>query len=90
MADDILALLKPHLGDRVLIVLPDSGDPRFRVVLHGYEARIWEDTQQYTYEIVSLGSVLARGQAVSAYAALERTLPLIVLLDRSSRLRDAA
>jgi hypothetical protein len=81
--DDILALITPHLGSRVLMVLPDSADPRLRIVLHGYEARIWEDTHEYTYEIVSLGTVLARGEAVSAYEALERALPLILLLNHS-------
>ncbi len=83
MADEIAALIGPGLADRLLLLLPDSADPRLRVVLHGYEARIWEDRQHYTYEIVSFGTVLARGEAVSAYAALERTLPLLVLLNRS-------
>ena len=84
LADEIAALIGPRLADYVLILLPDSTDPRFRVMLHGYEARFWEDTHHYTYEILSLGSVLARGEAVSAYAALEKTLPLLVLLNRSS------
>jgi hypothetical protein len=90
MADEIAALIGPRLADRLLLLLPDSADPRLRVVLHGYEVRIWEDTHHYTYEIVSLGTVLARGEAVSAYAALERTLPLLVVLNRSSHSPRAA
>lgn len=90
MADEIVALITPHLSDRVLLVLPDSSDPRFRVVLHEYEARIWEETHEYSYEIVSLGTVLARGEAISAYAALERSLPLLIMLDRAEHSPRAA
>ncbi len=73
IADDVIRVIAPALEDRVIIVLPDSKDSRLRLVHEAFEARIWKDKHGYSYEIVFLGAVMARGEAGSAYAALERT-----------------
>jgi hypothetical protein len=75
IADDVIAVAALALDDTVIIVLPYGEDSRLRVVYGGFEARIWRDRYGYTYEIVSRGIVLARGEAESACAALERVTP---------------
>ncbi len=85
--DEVGAIVAPHLGERLLIVLPDKNDDRVRVIDSGLEARIWKSTQElFIYEIASTrsGVVLARGEASSAYAALERSIPLLLLLHERS------
>jgi hypothetical protein len=90
IVDDVIAVIAPSLDDHMMIVLPDSDDDRLRFVYTAFEARIWKDTHGYTYEILSTGAVWARGETGSAYAALERTMSLTVMLNRSKRAHRAA
>jgi hypothetical protein len=71
-------------------VLPDSDDDRLRFVYATFEVRIWKDNHGYTYEILSAGAVLARGETGSAYAALERAMSLTVMLNGYGRAHRAA
>ncbi len=85
--DEVVRIVAPHLGERLLLILPDKNDNRFRVVDGALEARIWSGKHElYIYEIAlcKSGVVLARGEAVTAYAALERSIPLLLLLHEGS------
>ncbi len=88
--DDIIRVIASSTADHIFVVLPHGSDARLQLVYESFEARIWKDKDGYSYEIVSLGSVLAQGEATTAYTALERTLPLIILLHRSGRAYRAA
>jgi hypothetical protein len=63
------------LNNHVLLLLHTREHPCFRVVQHGCEVRIWEDHHRYAYEILSSGTVIARGTAATEFAALEGTIP---------------
>ncbi len=86
VSDEVIAIIPPHLGNRLLLILPDENDDRIRIVESRLEARIWKGNRDYMYEIASCksGVVLARGEASSAYAALERSIPLLLLLHEDS------
>jgi hypothetical protein len=91
--EELAPLLAPYLGELLLIVLPDKNDERLRVIAGVLEARIWNAKQKWVYEIVSCksGAILARGEAASAYAALEHSIPLLLLVhERSGTMRHAA
>ena len=80
-------MVAAHLGENLLIVLPDEYDDRVHVIDSGLEARVWKEKKDYfVYEIASMksGVVLARGEASSAYAAIERSIPLLLLLHERS------
>ncbi len=92
-ASDELAIVSPYLGELLLIILPDEDDDRLRVIDGALEARVWNTKQGWVYEIASFktGVVLAKGEKSSAYAALERSIPLLLLLhENSAALRCAA
>jgi hypothetical protein len=84
--DEVAAVIGPYLGELLLIILPDDNDDRVRVIDGALEARIWKGKQDYIYEIASrrTGVVLARGSAGGAYAALERSIPLLLLFHEHS------
>ncbi len=84
--DEVVAAVSRYLGELLLIVLPDENDDRLRVIDGALEARIWSGKQGWVYEIASCktGVVLAQGEAASAYAALERSIPLLLLLHEDS------
>ncbi len=92
--DELAAIVSPYLGELLLIILPDKDDDRLRVIDGALEVRIWNGKRGWTYEIASFksGGVLARGEKSSAYAALERSIPLLLLLheDHSSAMGHAA
>jgi hypothetical protein len=90
IVDDVIAVIAPSLGDRMMIVPPDSDDDRLRFVYGTFEVRIWKDNHGYTYEILSAAALLARGETSSAYAALERAMSLTVMLNGYGRARRAA
>jgi hypothetical protein len=93
ITDELAAIVGRQLGGLLLIVLPDEHDDRVRVIDGALEARIWNGKQKWIYEIVSCksGAVLARGEKSSAYAALERSIPLLLLLhEDSGAMRHAA
>jgi hypothetical protein len=84
--DELAAIVSPYLGELLLIILPDENDDRLRVIDGALEVRIWNGKRGWTYEIASFrsGAVLARGEKSSAYAALERSIPLLLLLHEDS------
>ncbi len=84
--DELAASMSPYLGELLLIVLPDENDDRLRVIDGALEARIWNGKRGWMYEIASFksGEVLARGEKSSAYAALERSIQLLLLLHEDS------
>ncbi len=84
--DEVIRIVGPHLGERLLLVLPDEDDDRLRVIDGGLEARIWRRRERYAYEIASVrtDALLAKGEAATAYAALERSIPLLLLLHEGS------
>jgi hypothetical protein len=57
--------------------------PRVEFARYTYELWIREEYNRCTYEIVSSGTVLARGTAVSEFAALATTVPLLNMLNLS-------
>ncbi len=85
-SDELAAIISPYLGELLLIVVPDEKDDRLRVIDGALEARIWNGKRGWVYEIASFktGEVLARGEKSSAYAALERSIPLLLLLHEDS------
>ncbi len=84
--DELAAIVSPQLGGLLLIVLPDEHDDRLRVIDGALEARIWNGKRGWVFEIASFksGEVLARGEKSSAYEALERSIPLLLLLHEDS------
>jgi hypothetical protein len=84
--DEIAAIVSPCLGGLLLIIVPDENDDRLRVIDGALEARIWNGKQGWVYEIASVrsGVVLAKGEASSAHAAVERSIPLLLLLHEDS------
>ncbi len=84
--DEIAAIVSPCLGGLLLIIVPDDNDDRLRVIDGALEVRIWNSKRGWTYEIASFrsGVVLARGEKSSAYAALERSISLLLLLHEDS------
>jgi hypothetical protein len=57
--------------------------PRVEFARHTCELWIWKEYHGYTYEIVLSGAVIARGTAVSEFAALATTVPLLNMLNVS-------
>ena len=91
--DELAEIIGRHFGGLLLILLPDEHDDRVRVTDGASEARIYSGKQGWIYEIASCksGAVLARGEKSSAYAALERSIPLLLLLhEDSGAMRHAA
>ncbi len=84
--DESAAIVGRQFGGLLLIVMPDEHDDRLRVSDGALEVRIWNGKQGWVYEIASCksGAVLARGEKSSAYAALERSVPLLLLLHEDS------
>ncbi len=84
--DEVASIVSPYLGELLLIILPDENDDRLRVIDGALEVRIWNGKRGWTYEIASFksGVVLARGEKSSAYEALERSIPLLLLLHEDS------
>ncbi len=84
--DEIAAIVSPCLGGLLLIIVPDENDDRLRIIDGALEARIWNGKRGWVYEIASFksGVVLARGEKSSAYEALERSIPLLLLLHEDS------
>jgi hypothetical protein len=86
-ADDVVAALVPHVGDRLIVVLPHLGHDYVRIIYGDCEARVRREKPGYLYEIVSRNLVLARGEKGSAYTALERSTSLLMMLKEASGVR---